>query len=243
MDRAPWVLAFALVGLACRHQDDGDDDFGEDDLAGVETPASEHPPMASCPADAPTLGIADGTAVDRVALNWDSNGAESYVDDYLYFMVPDDILSLMIAVEHDAELTSVNSMVLDNQVYIDMLGAFGEAPFWHWPVAVASVAMPISENTLPRGGCLVLDPVAYADLAGESGTLHIVSRRGPSVPTLIDVNVYLVGDTQIPQADIDAALAHMDELYQNGGSAALGQVTFETIDWPDPFVDSEGPEA
>lgn len=233
----PRLLALTLVslGLGCQ--------AGEEDFAGVDTPASHHEPDATCPADAPLLGSADATRVEHFDLNWTSNGYESYVDDYLYFTIPDDILSILIAVEHDAEPTAINGMTIDGEWLVDLPNAIGEAPFYHWPVEVAAVTMPISSQTSAHGGCLALDPVVYADLGGQTGELHIVTRRGPSTASVIDVNVFVVGATEIDEADIEAALAHMTEIYAAGGAAAIGDVTIATLDWPTEYVDAEGEEA
>lgn len=241
MRHGPRPLAFALAlalasGLGCRGGED-------EEYYGVDTPASRHEPDASCPADAPTLGAPDQTTDERVELAWTSNGYESYVDDWLYFVIPDDIRSLLIAVEQGFEVTAINGMAIDGERFVDLPNAIGEAPFYHWPVEVASVTMPISGETIPRGGCLALDPVVFADLGGETGTLHLVTRRGATGASTIDVNVFVVGDTQIDDADVMAALTHMGEVYAGGGAASIGAITISTLDWPDPYVDAEGPEA
>lgn len=237
--RARGLLALTLVAsVGCR----ADDEAGLYEY-GVDTPASRHAPASTCPADAPTLGQADTTTLEQIGLTWVSNGYESYVDDYLYFVIPDDILSLLVAVEHDFEYTAINNMAIDGVQLVDLPNAIGEGPFYHWPVEVASVTMPISSDTLPQGGCMAIDPVVYADAGGQTGTLHIVTRRGPSVPSTIDVNVFVVGETTISQAEVEASLTRMGEVYEGGNAAAIGEVSIATLDWPDPFVDSEGLEA
>jgi len=228
-----------LAGLGCHHDEAQGDESGAYEQ-GVDTPASARPPASTCPEGAPVLGSSG--PFERVELPWDSNGAQSYLADYLYFVVPDDILSLLIAVEHGAEYTALNSMAIDGEPMIDLLGAIGEPPFYHWPVEVASVAMPISEETVPRGSCLAVDPVVYADVAGQTGVLHLVSRRGPAQPSAIAVNVFVVGDTAIAEADAMAAVARMGEVYVQGGAPAIGDVAFSTIEWPRSVVDSEGQE-
>ena len=230
-----------LVGAGCQDQGPGEDSATGEYEQGVETPASTHPPEATCPAGAPVLGSTG--AIEKVQLSWTSNGAQSYVDDYLYFVIPDDILSLLIAVEHGAEYTALNRLAIDGEPMIDLIGAIGEAPFYHWPVEVASVAMPISEVTVPHGGCLAVDPVVYADVGGQTGLLHLISRRGPSQPSILDVNVFVVGDTSIPEADVMAAVTRMSEVYVQGGTATIGAINFATLDWPRAVVDSEGQEA
>jgi hypothetical protein len=232
------LLALATT-TACRG---GDEEPGALEY-GVDTPASAHDPAAICPSGAPTLGLPDTTVREQVELTWISNGVESYVEDYLYFVVPDDILSLLVSVEHDFEYTAINNLAIDGERLVDLPNAIGEAPFYHWPVEVASVGMPISSQTRPQGGCLAIDPVVYADTTGQTGRLHIVTRRGPSAPSLLDVNVFVVGDTSIADADVISALTHMGEVYDGGGAAGIGNVAFSTIDWPDPYVDAEGTEA
>jgi hypothetical protein len=232
------LLALALVAsVGCR----ADDEAGAYEY-GVDTPASTHAPAASCPSGAPTLGMPDATTLEQVDLAWTSNGYESYVGDYLYFVIPDDILSLLIAVEQGSEYTAINGMAIDGARLVDLPNAIGEAPFYHWPVEVASVTMPISSDTIPRGGCLAIDPVVYSDVPGQTGKLHLVTRRGTSVTSTMDVNVFVVGATTISQADVMAALTRMSEVYAGGNSATIGAVSISTLDWPDPFVDSEGLE-
>jgi len=209
---------------------------------GVDTPASAQAPRAVCPANAPTLGTAGVTAVERVDLAWTGNGSESYVEDYLYFVIPDDILSLLVAVEHRAEYTAINVMGVDGERWLDLPNAIGEAPFYHWPVEVAAVTMPINTQTIPQGGCLALDPVVYADVAGETGTLHLVTRRGPSQPSQLDVNVFVVGSTDVTDDEIEAAIDRMSAIYAQGGAAMIGEVSVSTLSWPSPYVDAEGAE-
>ena len=247
-NRISLVLALVFAPLGCRDGElEGEGGSEGEDGAypeeGVATPASEHEPLATCPSSAPVLGIAGESATDTIDLPWTSNGYESYVGDYLYFVIPDDILSLLIAVEHGAEYTAINGMAIDGEWYVDLLNAIGEAPFYHWPVEVASVAMPISMQTIPRGGCLALDPVVYADLTGETGKLHIVTRREDSTPSVIDVDIFVVGDTQITNAQITDAVSKMGEIYAGGMAAEIGEVSISTLDWPDSYVDSEGPNA
>lgn len=184
----------------------------------------------------------DATTLEQVDLAWISNGYESYVGDYLYFVIPDDILSLLIAVEQGFEYTAINGMAIDGAQLVDLPNAIGEAPFYHWPVEVASVTMPISSDTIPRGGCLAIDPVVYADATGQTGTLHIVTRRGSATASTMDVNVFVVGATTISSSDVMAALAQMSEVYASGSSATIGTVSISTLDWPDPYVDAEGQE-
>ncbi|MFV8752789.1 zinc-dependent metalloprotease family protein [Nannocystaceae bacterium ST9] len=233
------LVVLSLVASAACRADDGEE---EGYYAGVATPASYAEPLATCPADAPVLGIPDSSAVDRVDLTWTSNGVASYVDGYLYFVIPDDILSLLVAVEHGSEYTAINGMAIDGERLIDLPNAIGEGPFYHWPVEVASVTMPISTQTIPEGGCLALDPVVYADVGGSTGALHLVTRRGPSLDSTIDVNVFVVGDTAIAEADVMAAVTRMGEVYAGGGAATLGTVAISTLDWDDPYVDAEGAE-
>lgn len=242
---ASGLLAALMAGAGC-HDDEGsgegtDTDTGGEYEQGVETPASGHAPAASCPPGAPVLG--DSGPIERFDLPWTSNGAQSYVGDYQYFVIPDDILSLLIAVEHGAEYTALNHMAIDGEPMIDLLGAIGEPPFYHWPVEVASVAMPISLDTVPRGSCLAVDPVVYADVAGQTGALHMITRRGAAQPTVIDVNVFVVGGTTIAEADVMAAVTRMGEVYVQGGAPTIGDVKLSTLDWSRAVVDSEGQEA
>lgn len=230
------LLVLGMLGMLVACQDAGFD-------YGVETPASAREPQASCPAGTPTLGSPGSTSIERVELNWRGNGYESYLDDYLYFVIPEDILSLLVAVEHGAEFTAINVLGLNGERRVDLLSAFEGPPFFHAPVEVASLTMPINGQTRPQAGCLALDPVVYADVAGETGSLHLVTRRGASQPSTLDINVFVVGATVIDEGEIMASLARMDQIYGQGGSALIGEVSVSTLDWPSAYVEAEGPEA
>jgi hypothetical protein len=229
------LVTLALVAFGCY----GD----EPEYAGVDTPASRRAPAATCPSSAPVLGSPGSTEIQRFGLSWQSNGYESYLADWRYFVIPDDIVSILIAVEYGAAITAINGMAIDGERFVDLPNAIGEAPFFHFPTGVASVTMPISEDTAARGGCLALDPVAYVDASGSVGDLHIVTRRGASSASRIDVNVFVVGSTDITDAEVMAAVARMSEVYVGGGAAMIGEVSMSTLAWDDPYVDAEGEEA
>lgn len=218
---------------------------GDDGYAGVHTPATDRfdrEGEVACPDDAIEVGAAGSTLWQSVDVEWRSNDLDGTLNEYLYFRLPDDILSLAVSVEQGDRWTAVNHAVLDDQVLLDLRTDLGEAPFFHEPVEVATLGMPINAATYPTGGCLAIDPVAYDTDGGERGTIHIVSRRDDGGPAYLDVNVVIVGDTDITDDEVAAALNRADAVYAATDELGIGEITSTRIDWPDPYVDAEGDE-
>ena len=196
-----------------------------------------------CPSDAPVLGQAGTAFWQTFDISWQSGGLDAVVGDYMYFVVPDDIVSLAVTVDQGSRMTAINQAVLGGTVLLDLRTDLEEPPFLHAPVEAATFAMPVNGSTYPRLGCLAIDPVAYDTSGGETGKLHIVTRRDRVAPSVIDLHVIVVGDTDITDEEIDDGIARMEELYANTGQVGVGNVTYQSLDWHTTIIDDESSEA
>lgn len=211
----------------------------------IETPGSaareagELDP-AACPADAPTLGDAGGTTLETFSLDWDSDGLDAFMPTYQYFVVPDDVRSILVSVEQGTRLTAVNQLFLDGEPLIDLLDEVYAPPFFHEGIEVASVTLPINADTLPSGGCLAVDPIAYDTEASDTGRLHIVTRRDDATDVVFDLNLVVVGDTEISDEQLAATMGRVDEVYLAAGAPGVGVAEVWTLEWPDRYLDADG---
>jgi hypothetical protein len=154
----------------------------------------------------------------------------------LVFAVGHDTTSLAVTVEMEGENTGLALLQLDDDVFIDVTESDGSAtgwysePYYHWAEPSGTIAMPITPGTAVHEGCLSITPAALDDLSGETGLLHVISRRFDPVAPIVDLNLVIVGDTEISDADLDVAVARMDEVWSGGGGPHLGVVTRYQID-------------
>ena len=197
------------------------------------------PPASECPPNAVVLGQAGQTVAQEFALQWEIDRGDGYLDDYLYFVVPDDILSMSITVDHPGAETAIGGLYMAGEALIDVNDEFGLAPLYHEPLEAASVGLPISESTRPMPGCMAIDPLAFGAGSG-AGTLHIVTRRDAGGPAKIGLDVIVVGDTDITDSELASALDRMDAVYRGGGGLSLGDITYWSLPSDDVFFEAEG---
>ena len=195
---------------------------------------------AVCPPEAPVLGEAGATTLQTFELDWDSDGLDAYLPAYRHFVVPDDVRSFLIAVEQGNRFTAVNQLFLNGEPLIDLLDEVYAPPFFHEGVEVASVTLPINADTRPSGGCLTVDPIAYDTGADETGALHIVTRRDDATEVVFDLNLFVVGDTDITDEELAATIGRVEEVYLAAGAPGVGVVEVWELDWPDIYIDAEG---
>ena len=238
MTQPNWLLGAALLLVGCP---------GGGGYEGINTPASvardngEIDP-ANCPADAQTLGIAGETTLATFPLNWSSDGLDGFLTDYRYFVVPDDVRSLLVSVEQGERLTAINQLFLNGEVLIDLPTELYAAPFFHEPIEVATVTLPINDESLPIGGCLAIDPVAYDTSESDIGRLHIVTRRDAAQDTEFRLNLIIVGDTEISDDELSDALGRMNDVYGDAGAPTIGETEAFDLEWPNIYLDAEGTE-
>jgi hypothetical protein len=109
---------------------------------------------------------------------------------------------------------------------------WGVAPFFHKPAVAGTLALPMSPELLAAPGCLSLVPAALDNLDGQTGTVHIVTRRRPAEGARLDVNLIVLEGAGIRPAELQAAGESMRAVYASGGGPELGEV--RVFDLPSP---------
>lgn len=196
------------------------------DTAGTEIP--------ECGDDAIVLGEAGAFSVQSfdMDLAWDNSVGVSRGES-VTIALPSDTSSVAATVEMTGVETGFGLVALDGDAFIDVgladesPGGWWSAPYYHWGVLGGTVVLPITPDTTPDGSCLVLQPAAFEEGAA---TLHVVSRRFDPGQGQVDLNIVVVGNTELYQEDLDDALDRMDEVWANGGGPAVGDVTLYTTD-------------
>lgn len=203
----------------------------EDDFAPLPDPRPE-PVVFACPDAALRVGSA-GNALDSIPLKWIAGAGQSYVHDYVYLRLPEELVSLSLVVDFGTVATGVRRVLHDGKVLLDGPSeAFvGEtAPFFHQPAPGASLLFPMGDGPPPVGGCLAVDPYALGAHAGASATLHVLTRRGSPGVTL-PVDVVLVDEVELAASDLEHALMAVDALYAQHGGPRIGEVQVHRLDW------------
>lgn len=126
---------------------------------------------------------------------------------------------------------------LDDQVWVDAArqdeteGAWWSAPYYHWGIEGGGIAMPISASTAPDGGgCLFVQPAVLENREGESGTMHIVTKHGDVGTGLLNINLVVMKGVNLSQAELDASIARMDEVWSGGGGPNVGDIALYELE-------------
>jgi hypothetical protein len=215
--RVPVVLLFAGLGVGCLGTlDSGDSEPWESGTA----------PEGECGRIVGTSGgFLHQTA--QVDWEWDDSGGV-YVGPVLERTVPDDIVSLGVTVDEGYAWTGFLTFQYAGTEYADAWNEGGQGgwdgpPIFHYPAEGGTIVLPINPESDPSGGgCLVFQPFSWDEPSGQ-GTVHIVSRRGDSSDR-INLNIVMVGNTQLSQSELDAALARATNVWEGGGGPAIGDV-------------------
>lgn len=211
----------ALLGLACEPSGGGGKGGGG---------AARDVPV--CDEDATPLGEAGNFAVDSFDFEYQwSNEMLVAAGPVFTFDLRADISGLSATIDNPGREVGFAFWGLDDTVWIDAArsdetdGAWYSEPYFHWAAQGGTVAMPIGSSTLPDGGgCLFIQPASLDHDDGDSGTLHVVTKRADAGTGLINLNIVNVGGSSISQAELDATIARMDEVWSNGGGPAVGNV-------------------
>ncbi|MCB9678055.1 MAG: hypothetical protein H6737_23345 [Alphaproteobacteria bacterium] len=183
------------------------------------------------PADCPDAPWVDGTVEVTSALEWD-DATGIYVGETSTFALPDDVVSFAATVDLPGVQTAFARVRFAGRTWIDASlaegdGAWWSEPYFHWAGSGATVVAPIDADSAPSGGCLELQPAALDP--GEARLVLTVRTGGTQTPT-IDVNVVLVGDTELFQEDLDEAVAVATRAWTSGGGPSIGEVATYRIE-------------
>lgn len=162
------------------------------------------------------------------------------------FVLPADLVSFSATVDAPGQYTGFGELAYLDQVWIDATALDGpsawEAPPWfHWGALGGTITAPIDVASDPTGArCLRIQAAALDDIEGTSGTLRLAVRSGAIDDPVIDLNVAVVGDTQIAQADLDAAMLVATSTWRGGGGPSVGSVRVYSVPGPTllPYDDS-----
>lgn len=207
--------------------------------------------LLDCPDDAPMLGVPGASSVDFFEYEWEFFNAEceSSQTAAQYFTLPDDIISFSLVVTSDTQPVVLAGAANDSVLLIDLqeMGetSLGEPPLKHLQGPTANLTLPLSPDTVPAPGCLAILPITPGDATGGGGIVYIATRRGDPLDAMgrLSINAIRVGDVQISQEEIEAALIGMDNLYTSNGAGTLAEISY--IDLPSDtgsFIPTKGPE-
>jgi hypothetical protein len=182
-------------------------------------------------------GTTEGVDVTR---RWDT-----YADDYSGFREP-----IVVSVPSDAQAITVTLWQDDQVLGFDRVlfngstvtSAYDEPSIttFDGDGPAVSFLMPNNERTRLAEGCLAIYPYAEGDIQGSEVTVVVVTRR-ENPGSLLDMNVVRVGNTDISDDEVGAALQVVDTLYGNAGAPRIGEVEFWNLEG-DAVVDAEGRE-
>lgn len=111
-------------------------------------------------------------------------------------------------------------------------------PLFHGPGVASTVGLPMSPDTRPWGGCLTGQAVWLGE--GSPGTTRLrgIARTTPTSARTLDVNMVRLKGADITEAQIEAAIDRMVEVYAGADALELGEVVHHVLDVPTPYVRS-----
>lgn len=198
-----------------------------------------------CPADLPEFGTAGGFKVDSFSVDWVYvSDCEASASEPLFFKIPDDIQSFSITVEEEAMPTGFAWLSMGARTVVDWNASdntgWNGYPHFHYPGMDGSIIFPQNEDSAPTSGCLAILPlVDREDVGGQTGEVHLISRRGPEVATSFDINLVVASGADISDTALLDALERMNELYSSFG-IELGTISRFDVEGPVTYYDPEG---
>jgi hypothetical protein len=212
--------------------DAGDGGGSGSDAAALVGPL---PTAADCPPAPPEIGTPGdfGDDVFDLAWRWSEADATSWAP-FVYVTIPADAVSVAVVVDGGEAYTGFGLVEMAGVTLVDRAATdatgWGGDPFYHFPAIAGAIVIPMDETVLPAPGCFAILPVVDgADTRGETGHLHVVSRRGTAAASaLIDLNLFVVGPTTVTTAELDEAVQVASALWAAGGVGMVGQVRYLT---------------
>ncbi len=218
------LLALAVATLSCAS-----------DIDSLDVP--EFADGSIICSDAPALGIAGATSTESLPITW-VEGSDAWYGEPIVVQVPADLTMVQVSVVAGPRWTGVAEARHNGELLIDGRNNFDGAPFFHYPAVAGSTMFPIDENSALSEGCLQLVPVSMTD-PGGAGELYFASRRAAPGATF-DLNVVVVGDTEVSREELEAAVAVANEIYAAAGSSTFANVSYETLSYPQSIFATPG---
>ena len=197
-----------------------------------------------CP-DAPVLGVEGSSTSERFVIDLPWRDDEGWSrSEAMVFRVPPDLSGLSVTVSKPGADVGVGYVANNGTVVFDMgeddPDLEGAEPFFHTPARAGTLAFPVFRDGGIAAGCLSLAAVGLDDASVGEASLHIASKRGEGAT--MNVNVIVVGDTVVNEERVSESLDIVSEIFSNTGAGAIGEVSFETLDWPDAYLDGDADE-
>ncbi len=150
----------------------------------------------------------------------------------LSFEMPSDLLSMAIFVQTDGESTGLSWLEVEDEIWIDGSSfesdppAWFTPPFFHYAALGNGFAAPMDPSLDPLGATHIdVAPAALDDLSSQSGTLEVLLRVGdPEDATVLDLNVVVVGQTELFEDELEEALEVVDRIWGQNGGPRVGDV-------------------
>lgn len=219
MPRRPLVALIGLMSaltLACGKGEDADTGI---DLCGPNTP---------------TLETQGGFGEESISFTWTGDRSGSW-GPWMYRRLPDNLVSLGVSVDGREAWTGFGTLALDQEVFIDLgedegWSAWGDEPFFHYATPGATVIFPIDRDTeASDGACLSFWPTSADNVDGQEGTIRLVARTG-AIGGSINLNIVLVGDVEIYEEELDAAVTRIQQVWNGEGGPRVGSVEIWTLE-------------
>lgn len=182
----------------------------------------------------------EGTLETIVELEWDDASGVN-VGPTLDYLLPEDTVGFLATVDFPGVDTGFGQVYFSGQTWIDATvtrrSGWDTEPYYHWAALGGSVVAPIDASSVPTGGCLQLQPAAFEEGAAR---LLLQVRTEPALQPRLDLDIVVVGDTQLFREDLEEALVVTNRLWQAGGGPGVG--TVEVLTQPGttflPYADS-----
>lgn len=143
-----------------------------------------------------------------------------------------DLISFAVFVDAPGASVGLSRLEVDGEVWIDAsaepgsVGAWYTPPTFHWATLGGGVVAPIDPGTDPAGASRVRVAPAALDDRGGSGTLIGIAREGRIAgPSRLNLNVAVVGDTELGDRELDAVIASVDRIWTSAAGPSVGEVT------------------
>lgn len=210
------------------------------------TPEPATPPSVPCnPSVDDEIGTPGGHAVDSYTFEWTEgflSGAESPA---LQLRLPEDLISLqLIGLGVGDQPVGMGAVSLDG---VDVTDAVNRQPFFNAQINTVLPAGAATELALdvPSGGhCLEFQLLGATALAGTTGTLHLVSRRGGDA-RVIDLNFIFAGSSanRLSQNELAEMVQQIRTTWERQGGPTVGEVQTFTLDVSSVVSESDAIQA
>jgi hypothetical protein len=204
--------------LGCLLGTDGDDCRGAIDL------------VQRCDEETTVIGESNDFSAQSVSFVWTEELEESsFTTDPLLLKISDDVNGLSVS-------------VYDSTYHTGLIWSLNGRPLLGFNDAIAATgALPYDEMSTPEAGCLAVWPFVEGARANTSAELLIVSRRFEVIEPTLNVNVVIVGESDVSEADLDEVFDVAAQIYEQHGGPLIRILDYVIFDGAS-VIPAEGDE-